>query len=273
MTSCPHNDPSRWTLPHLHADDHKYTRGHALILGGAVMTGAARLAALAAQRAGAGLVTILAPAEAWPIYATSMLSVITRPLVHGAWDAMMRDARVTTVLAGPGAGINDTLRESILAALEAKKKLVLDADAITLLARDASLRGRLADTILTPHEGEYRALASALRLDTAADKPTRAKALAERLGAVVLLKGADTCIAAPDGSCVHNDNGPAWLATGGTGDLLAGIITGLVAQGIPLFDAAYAGAWIHGAAAQAFGPGMIAEDLLIEIPATLQSIA
>jgi len=272
MTTCPHNDPSRWTLPPLQVDDHKYTRGHALILGGAVMTGAARLAALAAQRTGAGLVTILAPAEVWPIYAASMLSVITRPLVHGAWDAMMLDARVTAVLAGPGAGINDTLRESILAALEAKKKLVLDADAITLLACDASLRGKLANTILTPHEGEYLALASALRLDTTADKPTRAMVLAQRLGAIVLLKGADTCIATPDGACIRNDNGPVWLATGGTGDVLAGMITGLVAQGMPLFDAACAGAWIHGAAAQTFGPGMIAEDLLIEIPATLQSI-
>ena len=263
------NTPGLWRLPPLKSGDHKYTRGHAVVLGGATMTGAARLAALAAQRAGAGLVTLLAPEAAWPIYAASMLSIITRPWEQAAWATLLADDRVTAILIGPGAGHTELTRHAAESALAGGKPLLLDADAITLLAKDSLLRKAVTGAILTPHEGEYAAIAAACGLDLQADKPTRALALAKALNSTVLLKGPDTFIAAPDGRIARNTNAPAWLATGGTGDVLSGIITGLLAQGMPAFDAACAAAWLHGEAAQHYGPGMIAEDLLTAIPAAL----
>lgn len=266
------NTPAEWKIPPLMPDDHKYRRGHVLVYGGEVMTGAARLAALAALRTGAGLVTLAAPAHVWPIYAASLLSVITRPLAEDQdWQALLEDRRIGVLLIGSGAGVDNRLRHALAAALVAEKKLLLDADALTLLAQDASLRAQMKgkDVIITPHAGEYEKLAGALRLDKHATPGERAHALARALGAVVVLKGAQTVIADSAGAQRVNRHAPPWLATAGTGDVLAGMIAGLWAQGMTAFDAACAAAWLHGEAALRRTRGMIAEDLLAEIPAVL----
>ncbi len=274
MDACAHvkeNTPDLWQLPPLAAEGHKYSRGHALVFGGAELTGAARLAALAAARAGAGLVTLAAPEAAWPVYAVSLLSILVRPIHTLAdWQALLGDSRINAVCIGPGGGLHTATKQALHAVLQTNKTLVLDADALTLLAQDAPLRDiipqRTATAVLTPHEGEYQKLASALGLDGDAEKTTRARQLAKALGSVVLLKGAETILAAPDGRVVRNHARAPWLATAGTGDVLAGIITGLLAQGMDAFDAACAGAWLHSEAARRFGRGMVAEDLLAEIP-------
>ena len=273
-TKVKENGPGCWRIPPLVATDSKYTRGHVLVLGGEAMTGAARLAALAAQRAGAGLVTIAATKASWPIYAASMLSVIARACTAAEWQALVKDERIDPVLIGPGAGMDARTKISILTSAKTGKQLVLDADALTLLAKDGALRKAVlgAPKILTPHEGEYARLAKALKLDVKAEKSARAAALANTLHAVVVLKGSDTYIAAPDGRLLVS-HPPAWLATGGTGDVLAGIIAALVGQGMELFEAAGAGVWLHTEAARGFGPGMIAEDLIAALPATLQDLS
>jgi NAD(P)H-hydrate epimerase len=265
------NSPELWKIPPLLPEGHKYARGHVLVYGGAVMTGAARLTALAALRIGAGIVTLAADEKAWPIYAESLLSVITFPLkTMQDWNALLADARITIVVIGPGAGVNDVTKQAMLAALLANKKCLFDADAITLLAQDASLREALKsrDVILTPHEGEYAKLASALRLADG-DKASRAQCLAAALEVTVLLKGSETIIANKM-HVIANDHAPEWLATAGSGDVLAGMIAGLWAQGMNAFDAACAGAWLHGEAAYKLSRGMIAEDLLGKIPEALK---
>jgi NAD(P)H-hydrate epimerase len=266
------NAPSAWHIPPLCARDNKYTRGHVLVLGGSEMTGAAKLAALAAQRSGAGLVSIATTASAWPAYASAMLSVMVHRADAKAWDAIVSDTRITAVLIGPAAGLNARTKAAMRAAANAHKKLILDADALTLLASDAALRKIMQPMakIITPHEGEYARLANALKLDISADKPTRARALAQALNAVVVLKGSDTLVS--DGAQVLINYPPAWLATGGTGDVLAGIIAALVGQGMPLFDAAAAGVWLHSDAARKHGRGMIAEDVIGSIAVVLRSL-
>jgi NAD(P)H-hydrate epimerase len=267
------NAPSCWHIPPLVRSDNKYTRGHVLILGGAQMTGAARLAALAAQRAGAGLVTIAATPASWPIYAASMLSVITRACDAKQWGNLVADDRINPILIGPGAGANARTRNAVLSAAKAGKQLILDADALTLLAGDAALRKAIMRTpkIITPHEGEYGRLAMALKLDVTAEKPLRAAALAKALNAVVVLKGSETIIADAIGNLLVT-HAPAWLATGGTGDVLAGIIAALAGQGMEPFEAAAAGVWLHAKAAHSFGPGMIAEDIIGAIPEKLRAL-
>ena len=264
------NAPGRWSIPALVAEDNKYTRGHILILGGEVMTGAAKLAALAAQRAGAGLVTIAATKASWPIYASAMLSVIARQTTAAEWASLVKDTRINPVLIGPGVGVNARTKSAMLAAAKAGKTLVLDADALTLLASDAALRKALqkAPKILTPHDGEYARLANALKLPALIDKAARAAALAHAMNAVVVLKGSDTIIS--DGQRTLVTYPPAWLATGGTGDVLAGIIAALVGQGMDLFDAAAAGVWLHAKAAEKHGAGIIAEDVIASVPVVLR---
>ena len=267
------NGPGHWRIPQLAASDSKYTRGHVLVLGGAEMTGAARLAALAAQRAGAGLVTIAATPASWPVYAASMLSVIARTCTASQWTKLVADRRIDPVLIGPGAGVNARTKQAMLTAAKAGRQLVLDADALSLLATDATLRRTLhgAPMILTPHEGEYARLAKALKLDGQAEKSLRARDLATALQAVVVLKGSDTYIADAKGSVLVS-HPPAWLATGGTGDVLAGIIGALVGQGMERFAAASAGVWLHAEAARGFGPGMIAEDVIGAVPGILKRL-
>lgn len=236
------------------------------------MTGAAKLAALAAQRAGAGLVSIAATKKSWPIYAASMMSVITRAADITGWQKLLMDERLRSVLIGPGAGIKSRTKSAMLMAAKAGVPMVIDADALTMLARDTSLRRTLmpAAKILTPHEGEYARLAKALKLPVDQNKALLARLLANKLKAVVVLKGAATMVSDGKSCCVTHP--PAWLATAGTGDVLAGIITALVGQGMALYDAARAGVWLHAAAARSHGPGMVAEDMIAVIPTVLRAM-
>ena len=263
------NDPILWddALPRPGHASHKYSRGHALVLGGWPMSGAGRLASRAAARSGAGLVTVAVPAAGLPTYAGALESQIVRPLDDPAGlDALLQDRRFTGLLIGPGAGVSDATRASVFQLLAAARAAVLDADALTACAQDpsalfAAIRG---PTVLTPHEGEFSRL-----FQVEGDKLTRARAAAAASGAVVVLKGADTVVAAPDGRAVINGNAPPTLATGGTGDVLSGVILGLLTQGMPAFEAAAAGVWIHGAAAASFGAGLLASDLPDLIPGVL----
>lgn len=252
--------------------DHKYSRGFALIFGGAELTGAARLAARAARRIGAGLVAIAAPRQAHAIYAADQPGTLTLLVDEsGAARDLLADERRNAVLVGPGNGVGGATAGHALAALEARRAVVLDADALTSFAPDpgslfAAIRG---DCVLTPHDGEFARLFPDLK---EGGRLNRARVAARRCGAVVLLKGADTVIAAPDGRAAINRNAPADLATGGTGDVLAGMIVGLLAQGVPPFEAAAAATWMHGAAATAHGPGLIAEDLVDMLPGVLRRL-
>lgn len=255
------NDPAAWLsrFPWPQPDGHKYQRGHAVVVGGPSMTGAARLAALACARIGAGLVTVAAPTEAWEIYASALASVMVQRLDHGnALAALLADTRKNAILIGPGAGVTDATRAHVMQALSTGRAVVLDADAISAYASDPGALFRLIQgpCVLTPHEGEFARLFS-----LQGSKQQRACQAAAASGAVVVLKGPDTVIASPDGRCVINTNAPPELATGGTGDVLAGLITGLMAQGMDAFDAASAAVWIHGEAGRLFGPGLVSEDL------------
>lgn len=263
-----------WKIPPFMPADHKYSRGHVLVLGGDEMPGAARLTALAAQRAGAGMVSLAVSPKVWPVYAASMLSVIVRAADAEGWVALVADARIGPVVIGPGAGTRKRTVAAIGAAAKAGKTLILDADALTLLAADQPLRRTLqsAPMICTPHEGEYARLAKALKLKPPiADKVACAQALAAALGAVVVFKGAQTVVADAAGRAVVT-HPPAWLATAGTGDVLAGVIAALVGQGMPLFNAAAAGVWLHAEAARLHGRGMIAEDVIAGIPTILRAL-
>lgn len=267
------NGPALWgaRYPWPRLDGHKYQRGHALLLGGARMTGAARLAARAALRVGAGLVTLASPPAAVPIYTAAWPSLIVEPLEDAeAFAALLADGRRNAVLLGPGGGVGPVLAAAVEAALSAGRACVLDADALTSFAgRAERLFGRLhGRCLLTPHEGEFARLFGALP----GDKLARARAAAAQANAVVLLKGADTVIAAPDGRAVVNANAPPDLATAGSGDVLAGLALGLLAQGLDAFDAGCAAAWLHGAAGALVGPGLVADDLPEALPAVLRAL-
>jgi hydroxyethylthiazole kinase-like uncharacterized protein yjeF len=274
------NGPALWQddFPWPETAAHKYSRGAAVICGGTEMTGAARLAARGAARIGAGLVTIAAEPEAIPVYQQGDPGILTTQLT--ARDDLARyltDPRRRAVLVGPGYGVGKRTREHARVALELAKKLCLDADGLTSFAdwppglfeaiAGATKAGGAA--VLTPHDGEFARLFPDLKQ---LGRLARARAAAARSGAVVVLKGPDTVIAAPDGRAAINANAPAWLATAGSGDVLAGMITGLLAQGAPAFAAAAIAVWIHGAAAKKFGPGLIADDLPGLIPPVLSEI-
>ena len=257
----------RWPRP----GDHKYSRGHAVIAGGAEMTGAARLAARAAMRIGAGMTSVLCPPEARTIYAAGLVGpLVVEAGSPEAFADYLGDPRRTAALVGPGAGVSDGTRELVSRALATGKPAVLDADALTVFAGSPETLfaaiGRMP-AILTPHEGEFARL-----FESDGDKPARARKAASLSGATVLLKGTDTAIAAPDGRIAINANAPPELATAGSGDVLAGLALGLLAQGLPAFEAACAAAWIHGEAATAFGPGLIAEDLPDLVPPVLRQL-
>ncbi|HUK59508.1 MAG TPA: NAD(P)H-hydrate dehydratase [Stellaceae bacterium] len=268
------NGPALWldAFPWPKLDGHKYARGHLLVWGGTVMTGAARLGARAAARMGAGLVTVAARGASWPIYAASLVGVIVQPIAGlPGFEQLLADPRRNAVLIGPGAGTNEATRAAVLAALGARRAAVLDADALTVFAgdRESLFTAIEGPAVLTPHEGEFAKLFGA----HPGDKLARARAAAVVSGAVVLLKGADTVVAAPDGRAVINVNGPPELATAGSGDVLAGMIAGLLAQGLDPFRAAACAAWMHGAAAAEFGPGLVAEDLLDMLPRVLRRLS
>lgn len=266
------NGPELWLpkLPVARLDQHKYDRGHAMVSGGPLMTGAARLAARAALRAGAGMVSVAAPIDNVVVYKVSLVGVIVQPIRDtAAYAEAIEDRRVNACLVGPGNGVSGPTREHALAALRTEKAVILDADALTVFgdAPDLLFSTIKGPCLMTPHAGEFARL-----FDSTGDKMSDARTAAAKSGAVILLKGADTVIAAPDGRVVINDNAPAELATAGAGDVLAGIATGLIAQGMDIFDAACAATWIHGAAAAAFGPGLIAEDLPEILPKVLRAL-
>ena len=268
------NDPALWfsKLPRLCARDNKYTRGHALISGGYPVTGAARMVARAAARSGAGLVTVAVPDIAFPIYATALTSIMVRPLATPQdFDRLLDDSRFSAFLIGPGAGtgMNDYTRSRALTMLATGKPTVLDADALTVFQDDITALDRAitGPCVLTPHDGEFRRI-----FDESGDRLARTRAAAKRSGAVIVLKGAITVIAAPDGRAILNSNAPATLATAGSGDVLSGIVLGLLAQRMEPFLAAAAAVWLHGEAATDFGPGLMADDLPDLLPGVLRRL-
>jgi NAD(P)H-hydrate epimerase len=268
------NGPALWRaalrVPSL--ADHKYARGHVVVAGGP-MTGAARLAALSARRMGAGLVSIMAPTAAVATYqAAEPGNIVVAVDGPDAFRAFAADPRRNAFVIGPGAGATPATRRLTQAALATGRACVLDADALSAFAgQPQALFGAIAGpTVLTPHDGEFARLFP--DLGPSLGKLERARQAARRANAVVLLKGADTVIAASDGRAVINANAPAFLATAGAGDVLAGMVAGLAAQGMTAFAAAAAGVWMHGAAASRVGPGLIAEDLPAQLPAVLSEL-
>src|SRR3954452_5880710 len=263
------NDPQLWggSFPVPRAEGHKYGRGHAVVVsGGLSSTGAAGLAVRAALRAGAALVTIASPRDALLVNAAENLAVMVRP-VEGADEltAFLSDRRRNAAVLGPGGGVGDKMRALVLAALAGERAVVLDADALTSFAQEphtlfAAIRGRAGATVLTPHEGEFGRLFKEV-VETSRSKLEQARTASAASGAIVLLKGPDTVVAAPDGRAAIADNAPPWLATAGSGDVLAGFVAGCLAQGMPGFEAAAAAVWLHGEAGAEVGPGLIAEDL------------
>jgi len=271
------NGPALWLAgyPWRRRQAHKYAAGHLLVSGGTEMTGAAQLACRAGLRSGAGLVSVACDAASLPIYAVSNPSVITLKIHEESdFEAALAEARRNAVLVGPGNGVTPTTRRRAELAIGAGRAVVLDADALTVFQDDPEALWRViaegggGDTVLTPHDGEFRRLFP----DIAGDRLERARAAAGRSGAVVVLKGPDCVIAAPDGRAAVNANAPPWLATGGTGDVLAGMIGGLLAQGMAAFEAAAAAVWLHGRAAARRGPGLIAEDLPEALPGVLSEL-
>jgi hydroxyethylthiazole kinase-like uncharacterized protein yjeF len=265
---------------------HKYDRGHALILsGGLEGSGAARLAARAALRIGAGLVTLAVPSEAIVAQAAANMAVMIRRAEGVAGFAeLLVDRRRNAILVGPAAGIGDDTAAKVLAGLSAGRAAVVDADALTSFADKPDLlfeavEGAEGPVVLTPHEGEFarlfHAAADFVALGSSVahlDKLIRARMAAKASGAVVVLKGPDTVIAAPDGRAAINENGTPYLATAGSGDTLGGFTTGLLAQGMAGFEAACAAVWLHGAAGASLGPGLIADDLADALPGVLRGL-
>jgi hydroxyethylthiazole kinase-like uncharacterized protein yjeF len=262
-----YNGPDLWLKhwPVPGPEGHKYARGHAVILGGPVAaTGAARLSAAAALRAGSGLVTLASPPDALMVYACHLTAVMLKKLRGAdAVSELLSDPRLNAVLIGPGYGVGPDTRATVEAILISRRATVLDADALTSFSEIPNnlfkyIQNNEKEVVLTPHDGEFARLFPDLM---ELDKLARARRAAERSGAVVILKGADTVIAAPDGRAAINGNAPPWLATAGSGDVLAGIVLALLAQGVPGFEAACQAVWLHGEAGRGVGPGLIAEDL------------
>ena len=277
------NAPALWrtSFPRLSASGHKYARGHAVVVSGpAFATGAARLGARGALRIGAGLVTVASPQDALAENAAHLTAIMLKGFEgpRGLGE-ILSDARKNAVLIGPGCGVSLATRLLVQVVLEFEAAAVLDADTLTSFTLDQqddpepvashlftlTKENPARPVVLTPHEGEFKRLFGELP----GSKLERARAAAKVSGAVVVLKGADTVIASPDGRAAINDNAPPTLATAGSGDVLAGFVTGLLAQGMPAFEAACAAVWMHGECANAFGPGLIAEDLPDVLPRVL----
>ncbi|MFZ5616571.1 MAG: NAD(P)H-hydrate dehydratase [Pseudomonadota bacterium] len=262
---------ARWRRPSFLT--HKYDRGHAAIVSGPrLKTGAARLAATAALRSGAGLVTMLSPKDACDENAAHLTAIMLREADGAdAIASIVADRRFTATLIGPAAGVGPQTKGRALAILRSPAGAVLDADALTSFEGDAGtlFAALREDDVLTPHEGEFARLFPGLK---GQGKLAAARAAAARAKAVIVLKGADTIIAAPDARAVINANAPFDLATAGSGDVLAGIIAGMRAQGLPGFEAAAAGVFLHGAAGQIAGPGLVAEDLADALRKVLRTL-
>jgi ADP-dependent NAD(P)H-hydrate dehydratase / NAD(P)H-hydrate epimerase len=268
-----HNLPALWrpVLKPPQPSGHKYDRGHALVVSGpATATGAARLAAAGALRAGAGLVTVASPPDALAVNAAHLTAIMLRPMEGAAGlAAILADPRFNAVVIGPGTGQGEGTRELAVACLQSGAAVVLDADALTSFADEpealwAMIRRRAAPTVMTPHSGEFGRIFPDLK--ETRGKLERTRQAAARSGAVVLLKGSDSVVAAPDGRASISDHGTPWLASAGTGDVLAGIAAGLLAQDLPAFEAVSAAVWLHGEAGRCAGPGLISEDLPAHLP-------
>ena len=266
------NGPDLWLggYPWPQPESYKYKRGEVLILGGEAITGASRMTAMAASRAGAGMVTLAAPSRVWSIYATSLIDAIVDSFDGlEEFEVLLADRRRNVIAIGPGAGVGASTRQFVLAALATRRAAVLDADALTSFAEapEDLFRAIAGPCVLTPHAGEFKRL-----FHFEGDKLQRTRNAAKQSNAVVVLKGPDTVIAAPDGRAIINSNAPAQLATGGSGDVLTGFVAALLAQGMPPFDAAAAAVWLHGAAATEYGLGLVAEDLPNALPRVLQKL-
>jgi hydroxyethylthiazole kinase-like uncharacterized protein yjeF len=272
------NAPALWLaqFPWPKEERHKYARGHAVVVSGpAFSTGAARLGARGALRIGAGLVTVASPRDAILVNAAQLTAIMVREADDArGLKSLLADRRKNAVLIGPGVGVGERTKEMVLAALGSEAAIVLDADALTSFAGDpkplfAAIAARNAPVVLTPHDGEFARLFGDL---ASLAKLARARQAASRSGAIIVLKGADTVVAVPDGAASINATTSPWLATAGTGDVLGGMILGLLAQGMPGFAGTSAAVWLHGAAAKDFGPGLIAEDLPEMLPKVLREL-
>ena len=251
------NTPALWTIPEPGAGDHKYSRGHVTVLGGPAMSGAARLAAGAARRGGAGMVTIAAVGGADAYRAAEPGLIVTENPLPG----LLEDSRRQVWVCGPGLG-QDAAREALPQLLAANRQVVADADALGAAASNPAMLTGCA--VITPHGGEFRKLFGPI----GDDKLAAVREAARRTGCVVVFKGSDTVIASPDGRAAINDNAPPWLATAGAGDVLAGLVAAFLAQGMPAWEAASAAVHVHGAAAVHAGRGLLAEDLVTSIAAS-----
>jgi hydroxyethylthiazole kinase-like uncharacterized protein yjeF len=272
------DEPALWLeqFPWPKVEAHKYARGHAVVVSGpAFSTGAARLGAMGGLRAGAGLVTVASPKDAVIVNTGQLTAIMVREADDASGLAgLLADERKNAVLIGPGIGVGEKTKSLVRATLASKATVVLDADALTSFAQDrealfAAISGRDAPVALTPHEGEFARLFSPLE---EGEKLDAARAAAACSGAIILLKGPDTVVAAPDGRAAINATASPWLATAGTGDVLAGMVLGLLAQRMEPFAAVCAAVWMHGRAAQLFGPGLISEDLPPTLPAVLREL-
>ncbi len=267
------NSPQLWktALPQVDVEDNKYSRGHAVVFGGYPLTGAARMAARAAARMGAGLTTIAVSDEALPIYATALESVMVKSITatHDR-EQLIFDNRVTAYLIGPGAGVTAETRKLVLQLLATGKPLVIDADAISVFQNDpkALFDAIHGPCVLTPHEGEFARIFA-----MSGSREQRVNSAAEMAHATIVLKGAKTLIATPNNPLIVNESAPANLATAGTGDVLAGMILGLLAQRMRANLACAAAVWMHGVAANKFGKGLIAEDLPDLLPSVWKELA
>jgi NAD(P)H-hydrate epimerase len=271
------NGPALWgeNYPWPSPEGHKYARGHTVVVSGpAHATGAARLAARAALRVGSGLVSLASPEDAVAVNAAALTAIMIKPIAGaGGLATLLEDKRFNAVAIGPGCGTGASTRNMVAAVLASGAAVVLDADALTTFKDDPNALFLLLrePAVLTPHEGEFeRIFPGLLARSTTRVEAVRAASAAARC--TVLLKGPDTAIASPDGRVAINTNAPPTLATAGAGDVLAGLIAGLLAQGMDSFDAACAAAWLHGEAASIFGPGLIAEDLPELLPAVLSAL-
>ncbi len=291
------NAPALW-LDHFHwpdQGDHKYRRGHVLVWGGPRMVGAARLAARAAARAGAGLVTLMVPASIWPVYAAHLMSSMAHPVPDGSPDELLRgwrmaldQARWQVLVMGPGASAGlpgdarALMRDMVLTTLshEGDQTLVLDADALTAFEGcDPLLTGAIHRSthpvVMTPHEGEFARLFKACPSeggDPLKDKVAQTQWAARHSGATVVHKGPQTVVANPAGQTVVNTHAPAWLATAGAGDVLTGFVAALCAQGMPMMEATAMAVWLHGDCALALGPGLLSEDLPEQVPHCMRAL-
>ena len=284
--TCYENMPALWSglLPQMPADTHKYARGHVGVFsGGPLSTGAARLSARAAARAGAGAVTLLSPGSALQVNAAHLTSIMLRRADTSEDIAdWLAERKPAALVFGPGIGLEDRIGDLALELLEASagivRHVVFDADALTHLSRrrekflEAFGRPGAPQIVLTPHEGEFARVFPEFAHDPALSKLERARKAAQLAGALLVLKGPDTVIAAPDGRTAVNANAPPWLATAGSGDVLAGILAGLLSRKMPAFEAACAAVWIHGEAGTHFGPGLIADDLPDLLPPVLREL-